>query len=40
MSWKFDWSAIGWCFENAPTDSFFKTIRKIRENIELDENIE
>jgi hypothetical protein len=26
-------------FENAPTDLFFKTIRKIRENMELDENV-
>jgi hypothetical protein len=23
-------------FENAPTDSFFKSIRKIRENLDLD----
>jgi hypothetical protein len=26
-------------FENAPTYSFFKSIRKIRENMELDENV-
>jgi hypothetical protein len=26
-------------FENAPTDSFFKTIRKKRETMKLDENV-